>query len=71
VRSQGYLTPRESEVLELVARGLDNGTIGVRLGISERTVRNYVSTIFSTLGVKTRAQVIVRARDVGFGKLTS
>src|SRR5262245_34960934 len=39
------LTPREHDVLELVARGLDNGTIGVQLGISERTVRNNVSII--------------------------
>jgi pimeloyl-ACP methyl ester carboxylesterase/DNA-binding CsgD family transcriptional regulator len=63
------LTAREHEVLELVAQGLDNGTIGMRLKISERTVRNNVSIIFSKLGVHSRAQAIVRARDAGFGQL--
>ena len=61
------LTPREAQVLELIAQGLDNATIGARLGISERTARNHVSAVFSKLGVKTRAKAIVLARDVGFG----
>jgi pimeloyl-ACP methyl ester carboxylesterase/DNA-binding CsgD family transcriptional regulator len=65
------LTARELDVLELVAQGLDNGTIGARLGISERTVRNHVSAIFSKLGASSRAQVIVRAREVGFGSKTT
>ena len=62
------LTPRELQVIELVAAGLDNGTIGRRLGISEKTVRNRVSTIFSKLGVNSRPQAIVWARDAGFGR---
>ncbi len=62
------LTPRERQVLELIAQGHDNATIGLRLGISARTARNYVSLIFSKLGVNTRAQAIVRARDAGFGR---
>jgi len=61
------LTAREHQVLELIAQGLDNGSIGSRLGISERTARNHASTIFSKLGVNTRAQAIVQARDAGFG----
>jgi pimeloyl-ACP methyl ester carboxylesterase len=65
------LTPREHDVLELVARGLDNHSIAVRLGISEKTVRNQVSSIFSKLGVNTRARAIVRARDAGFGRPSS
>jgi pimeloyl-ACP methyl ester carboxylesterase/DNA-binding CsgD family transcriptional regulator len=64
----GELTPRERQVLELIAQGQDNATIGLRLGISERTARNHVSLIFSKLGVNTRAQAIVRARDAGFGR---
>ena len=40
------------------------------LGISERTARNHVSTIFSKLGVNKRAQAIVRAREAGFGRTT-
>jgi pimeloyl-ACP methyl ester carboxylesterase/DNA-binding CsgD family transcriptional regulator len=61
------LTAREQEVLELLAQGLNNVTIAGRLGISEKTVRNQVSTIFSKLGVNSRAQAIVCARDAGFG----
>jgi pimeloyl-ACP methyl ester carboxylesterase/DNA-binding CsgD family transcriptional regulator len=65
------LTAREHDVLELVAQGLDNSTIGARLGISERTARNHVSTIFSKLGATRRAEVIVRAREAGFGRKTA
>lgn len=62
---------REHEVLELVAQGLDNDAIGKQLHISKRTARNHVSLILSKLGVKTRAQAIVRARDAGFGRKTA
>jgi len=62
------LSAREHQVLELVAQGLDNTTIGERLHISERTARNYVSTILDKLGINTRAQAIVRAREAGFGR---
>lgn len=62
------LTAREHQVLELVAQGLDNTTIGERLHISERTARNHVSTILGKLGVNTRARAIVRAREAGFGQ---
>jgi len=65
------LTRRELQVLELVAGGLDNGMIGERLGISDKTVRNHVSTVFSKLGVNSRAQAIVWARDAGFGRKAS
>ena len=65
------LTTREREVLELVAQGLDNDAIGNQLHISKRTARNYVSLILAKLGVTTRAQAIVRARDAGFGRKTS
>jgi pimeloyl-ACP methyl ester carboxylesterase/DNA-binding CsgD family transcriptional regulator len=64
------LTAREHEVLELVAQGLDNDAIGRQLHISNRTARNHVSLILSKLGLKSRAQVIVRARDAGFGRKT-
>jgi pimeloyl-ACP methyl ester carboxylesterase/DNA-binding CsgD family transcriptional regulator len=62
------LTTRELQVIELVAAGLDNGTIGQRLGISAKTVRNRVSVIFDKLGVNSRPQAIVWARDAGFGR---
>lgn len=62
------LTPREAEVLERIARGLDNSRIAHELGVSEKTVRNNVTRIFDKLGVETRAQAIVLARDHGLGK---
>src|SRR5262245_1960923 len=61
------LTPREQQVLELIAQGFDNRTIGTQLGISDRTARNFASAIFGKLGVSGRTQAIVRAREAGFG----
>jgi pimeloyl-ACP methyl ester carboxylesterase len=61
------LTPRERQVLELLARGLSNEEIAERLGISAKTVRNVVSALFDKLGVQSRAQAIVKAREAGLG----
>jgi pimeloyl-ACP methyl ester carboxylesterase/DNA-binding CsgD family transcriptional regulator len=64
----GTLSAREREILTLIAEGLGNADIGERLTISEKTVRNHVSNLFDKLGVWTRAQAIVFARDRGFGR---
>ena len=61
------LTERELEVLELIAQGRSNTEIARHLVVSDKTVRNYVSTIFSKLHVADRAQAIVRARETGLG----
>lgn len=61
------LSPREREILVLMAEGLANADIGERLSISEKTVRNHVSKLFDKLGVWSRAQAIVFARDRHFG----
>jgi DNA-binding NarL/FixJ family response regulator len=60
------LSPREREVLRLLSEGLGNAQIASQLSISEKTVRNHVSNLFDKLGVWTRAQAIVFARDRGF-----
>ena len=62
------LTQREQEVLELLARGKRNATIADELFLSERTVRNYVSNVFTKLQVADRAHAIAAARDAGIGK---
>jgi DNA-binding NarL/FixJ family response regulator len=62
------LTDREHELLDLLAQGLSNAAIGSRLRISEKTVRNHVSNIFTKLAVADRAQAIVRARASGLGR---
>ena len=61
------LTEREREILELVARGMNNLAITQRLVLSPKTVRNHVSNIFSKLQVADRAEAIVRAREAGMG----
>ena len=62
-----HLTEREREVLDLVARGLTNGGIAKQLYLSEKTVRNIVSSILSKLPASTRAEAVARARDAGLG----
>jgi RNA polymerase sigma factor (sigma-70 family) len=60
------LSRRERETLALLADGLSNAEIAERLGISEKTVRNRLSHMFDKLGVWSRAQAIVFARERGF-----
>jgi DNA-binding NarL/FixJ family response regulator len=61
------LTDREYEILSLVAEGYTNNAIASRLYLSPKTVRNYVSSIFTKLGVSDRSQAIVQAREAGLG----
>ena len=67
----GELTDRERQVLELIARGLDNEQIALTLRLSEKTVGNHITRIFAKTGVGSRAQAIVRAREAGFGQARS
>ena len=59
------LTESERNVLRLMAQGANNDAIAHQLGFSTKTVRNYVSNIFSKLQVADRAQAIVKAREAG------
>ena len=59
------LTRREQGVLELLARGYGNVQIAQELGLSRHTVRNYVATIYSKLGVNSRAEAVIWARERG------
>ena len=61
------LTHREREVLELIAQGQSNTAIARELTISQKTVRNHVSNVFTKLQVVDRAQAIVKAREAGIG----
>ncbi|ACL64258.1 transcriptional regulator, LuxR family [Anaeromyxobacter dehalogenans 2CP-1] len=61
----GPLTPREREVLALVAEGLGNKAIAGRLGISEHTAKFHVNAILGKLGAGSRAEAIVRAARLG------
>lgn len=61
------LSARERDVLELLAQGLDNGDIARRLFLSPKTVRNVVSAIFGKLHAADRVEVVLRAREAGYG----
>jgi DNA-binding NarL/FixJ family response regulator len=61
------LTDRERDILTLIARGYTNTAIADRLYLSPKTVRNYVSNIFTKLHVADRAQAVIRAREAGLG----
>ena len=62
------LTPRELELIELIAQGRDNTQIAAQLDLSVKTVRNHITSIFAKLEVDNRSRAIVLARDAGFGK---
>ena len=62
------LTPRELQILELIAQGMNNGDIAEKLTITLKTVRNHVSNILNKLQVSDRLQAALRARDAGMGK---
>jgi DNA-binding NarL/FixJ family response regulator len=62
------LTRREREVLDRVASGASNAEIARDLGLSQKTVRNHLSVIFTKLRVTDRARAIVRAREAGLGR---
>lgn len=64
------LTPREHEILELVAEGASNQAIAKRLFLSEKTVRNNVSNVLAKLHVAGRSEAIVMAREAGLGRRT-
>jgi pimeloyl-ACP methyl ester carboxylesterase/DNA-binding CsgD family transcriptional regulator len=62
------LTAREAQILEQIAQGLDNAQIAARLELSEKTVRNHITSIFDKIEVESRSQAIVLARERGLGQ---
>jgi pimeloyl-ACP methyl ester carboxylesterase/DNA-binding CsgD family transcriptional regulator len=67
-RAFASLTPREAEILERMARGLDNAQIAAQLELAEKTVRNAITRIFRKLQVESRSQAIVLALRHGIGQ---
>lgn len=67
-RPEVDLTPRETEVLVLVRQGLANKQIARRLGISERTVKAHLTSVFARIGVADRTQAALWAERTGLGE---
>ena len=59
------ITPREMEILQLIARGFTNLQIGAELSIAEGTVKTHVTHIFEKLGASDRTEAVVRAAQIG------
>ena len=61
----GRLTPRQREVLVLIARGLSNGEIETVLGITRATCRSHITALLARLDARDRAQLVIAAYEAG------
>jgi DNA-binding NarL/FixJ family response regulator len=65
VPSQPTLSPRQREVMHNVLQGLPNKVIGRRLNMADGTVKSHLNTVYRMFGVNSRAQLILKAREMG------
>lgn len=65
VETGPHLSPRQQQVLELMAKGLTNSEIGEQLGVTERTVKAYAQELYDKLGVRNRAGAVAEAARHG------
>lgn len=64
-REQLTITPREMEVLELIANGMSNREIAAKLFVSENTIKTHSSRVFDKLGARRRTQAVQLAKEYG------
>jgi DNA-binding CsgD family transcriptional regulator len=65
IQTGPHLSPRQTEVIELMAEGMTNSEIGARLGVTERTVKAYAQELYDRLGVRNRAGAVAEAARHG------
>lgn len=65
VETGPHLSPRQQQVLELMAEGMTNAEIGDQLGVTERTVKAYAQELYDKLGVRNRAGAVAEAAKLG------
>ena len=65
VETGPHLSPRQQQVLELMAEGMTNSEIGDQLGVTERTVKAYAQELYDKLGVRNRAGAVAEAAKLG------
>jgi DNA-binding CsgD family transcriptional regulator len=65
VETGPHLSPRQQQVLELMAEGMTNAQIGDQLGVTERTVKAYAQELYDKLGVRNRAGAVAEAAKLG------
>jgi len=68
---EAHPTPREMDVLSLMARGFTNKAIAAQLKISERTVQGHIASLFDKLDVGSRTEAVVRASQLGWVSLSA
>jgi DNA-binding NarL/FixJ family response regulator len=66
--AEADLTPRETEVLSLIARGLRNAEVAAALGLTPHTVSGYVKSVYAKLGISSRAEAAQRAIRMGLNE---
>ncbi len=65
VETGPHLSPRQQQVLELMAEGMTNSEIGDQLGVTERTIKAYAQELYDKLGVRNRAGAVAEAGKLG------
>ncbi|MEK4229261.1 response regulator transcription factor [Solibacillus sp. FSL H8-0538] len=60
------ISEKEQEILQLVARGCTNKAIALEFSVTQRTIENYLSKIFVRLNVESRAEAVLKAKDLGW-----